>query len=372
MVAGLRLAFIHSFLIALWAIRHIGYGGWRRVPRQIVAFGFFIPAYWLVQLFHWLGFALDEIFFRGYRQIAVRRPVFIVGVPRSGTTFLQRLLATHPDLTSMTLAESLILPSITGRYVGRTLRRLFAPIQRRLARSSWVERFQSIHRLGMSEAEEDFLALASVGGCCVLFILFPQTRRLWELTALDTMVSAPLRSAYLGFYRRMVQKHMYVHGALHPRYLAKNPGFTGWMDALRTTFPDAAFVVCTRGARQVVPSQLSSLMPAWELVHGSRMTPSFEAGIVSMLERYYRITANPGPRAIVVSMTRTRSDLCAVVREIADEVRLSMAEPFVTRVRDEAGRQAAYQSRHTYDLDAFHTCWEKVSSRFSISAEAGI
>ena len=37
----------------------------------------------LFLVYHWLGLLLDEILFRGYRRVAVERPVFILGVPRT-------------------------------------------------------------------------------------------------------------------------------------------------------------------------------------------------------------------------------------------------------------------------------------------------
>jgi hypothetical protein len=40
---------------------------------------------------------LDRVFFRGYRKQPIDRPIFIVGNPRSGTTFLHRLLLGSGD-----------------------------------------------------------------------------------------------------------------------------------------------------------------------------------------------------------------------------------------------------------------------------------
>jgi len=69
-----------------------------------------VPAMALGQLMHWLGFLLDDIFFRGYRTIDIKKPVFIVGIPRSGTTLFQRVLARDIDnFTGYDLWELLLL-----------------------------------------------------------------------------------------------------------------------------------------------------------------------------------------------------------------------------------------------------------------------
>ena len=52
-----------------------------------------LPLFCLFQLLHWLGFLLDELLFRDYRKVRIEAPVFISGIPRSGTTFVHRSLA---------------------------------------------------------------------------------------------------------------------------------------------------------------------------------------------------------------------------------------------------------------------------------------
>src|SRR5688572_25933586 len=49
--------------------------------------------YFLHQLVSLFFRGLDEVFHRGYKNTAVKQPVFIIANPRSGTTYLHRLLA---------------------------------------------------------------------------------------------------------------------------------------------------------------------------------------------------------------------------------------------------------------------------------------
>ena len=58
----------------------------RFTARRFRVMAVFLPILFFGQLIHWVGFLLDEIFFRGYRKVAINDPVFIVGIPRSGTT----------------------------------------------------------------------------------------------------------------------------------------------------------------------------------------------------------------------------------------------------------------------------------------------
>ncbi|MEM6704121.1 MAG: sulfotransferase, partial [Acidobacteriota bacterium] len=64
-------------------------GRWLRQDLALLVFLLiFVP----LQCVHWLGFLLDELFYRGYRRVRIERPLFILGLPRSGTTHLHRTL----------------------------------------------------------------------------------------------------------------------------------------------------------------------------------------------------------------------------------------------------------------------------------------
>ena len=91
----------------------------RLTPKRIGILLLLAPTFVLVELVTWMGFLLDEIFFRKYRTIEIKQPVFIIGVPRSGTTFLQRLLAQDEDqFTSMKFWEILLAPLGGEKFVG--------------------------------------------------------------------------------------------------------------------------------------------------------------------------------------------------------------------------------------------------------------
>ena len=105
---------------------------------------------------HWLFFLVDELLFWGYRRVAVNKPLFVTGVPRSGTTFLQRTLSEDAQFTTTTLAECLLTPAISQRYLALLLAPLLWSFKWLLARARLplVERMASIHKLGLAEPEE--------------------------------------------------------------------------------------------------------------------------------------------------------------------------------------------------------------------------
>src|ERR1700722_1265000 len=67
---------------------------------------------------------LDHVFYPGHRKQPIDRPIFIIGNPRSGTTFLHRLLVGAGDMAALELWE-MLFPAITARkLLGRIVPRL--------------------------------------------------------------------------------------------------------------------------------------------------------------------------------------------------------------------------------------------------------
>ena len=82
-------------------------------PRRWLITAFFLlllTTFWIVVA---IGRALDHVFFPGFRRQEIRRPVFIIAPPRSGTTFLQKLLARNREVFAPVLMYQTIFPSIT-------------------------------------------------------------------------------------------------------------------------------------------------------------------------------------------------------------------------------------------------------------------
>ncbi len=301
---SLRLHFVW-WLQSLWPGRHIGAPlGLRRLLFLLLGY----PLFLALQCLHWLGFLLDEIFFRGYRTAPLQEPVFVIGIPRSGTTFLHRTLANDRQrFTSFSTWEAILAPSVTGRKTLRALaavdRALGSPCRRiidRLVQGTTGD-FNDIHTVDLSAPEEDYLSLLPVGGCFILLLAFPFARELRQLGRLQTMPQQA-RSQLLDFYRRLLQRHLYCHP--EKQLLSKNAAFASWGESLKTTFPDAKFLVCVREPVSALSSQLSSLAPA-RAAFGTDPEGSHTATLFTeMYADYYanlaKFVANCPPQQVAV------------------------------------------------------------------------
>lgn len=225
------------------------------------------PIFLLIQVGHWAGLLCDELFFPAYRKVTVRAPVFITGIPRSGTTFLHRTLAEDDSkFTTVAMWEALLAPSLTQRYIIQgfaALDRIFGgPIRRSIhwATARCRRDFDKIHEVGWHSPEEDYLFLLPAGGCMILLMAFPFSDSLSKLGYWDTALASE-RQRLLRFYRSCLQRHIYYHGS-NRRLLSKNAAFSTWSDELFNYFPDLRLLLCVREPTAALSSQISSLQAA--------------------------------------------------------------------------------------------------------------
>lgn len=348
------------------------------LPRRLLLFCLLWLLFGILNLLHWLGFLLDELLFWGYRRVKIEAPLFILGVPRSGTTYLQRLLADDSGFTSLTTFECVLAPSVSERWFWLGITRLFGWLWSLLQRllpgrlagrgkpgaPGILARMDAVHPIRLGEPEEDFLLLLQVQACFLAVLLCPNENAFWHLARFDTEIPAGRRKRIMCFYRRCLQKHIYFHGGR--RLLSKNPSFTSMLQTLRSEFPDGCFLACVRQPEEAVPSQLSSLRPAFELFGEGRTDAGFNERLLAVLHDYYAGIARfaAEDRLFVIDMQRLNSDLEALLQELFDFAGHEPDAGFAERIPELGKKGRQYRSHHTYVAEDFGLTESEISRRF--------
>lgn len=224
------------------------------------------PLFLLLQIVHYLAWMLDALLFPASSEIPVRNPIFITGIPRSGTTFVHRTLAAAPEQVTFSTWEALLAPAICEKRALRGLssldRRLGRPLRRLL--DACVARvsgdFNEIHRMDLSAPEEDYLALLPFGACFIMALAFPSASQLRDLARFEHLPDKR-QGEIIQIYHACLQKKLYDSPA-NATLLSKNAAFTSWLPALAKRYPDAKFLLCVREPLEGLSSQLSSLRSA--------------------------------------------------------------------------------------------------------------
>jgi len=319
------------------------------------------PVYALVQIVTWAGFLLDEIFFRGYRDVEIREPVYIVGNPRSGTTFLQRLLARdEKTFVTMRTWEMLVAPSVTMRKLFWALSSFDSSIGKPMARllgmleEGWQEE-NVVHRIGVRAPEEDEYLLIHIFSTLKIWLYVAMLDEAERYTYFDRQMPEEDKKRIMAFYARCVQRHLYAHGKSDRHYLAKNPHFSPMVDTVYRRFPDAKIIYLARNPLDMIPSYISLKEDEWQLLGDPLDAYSSREYILDMAHHWYtypleRLDEAPQDSALVVNFNDLVTDARDVVATIYDRFGFDLSPQFDDILRQATRKARSHESEHEYSL----------------------
>jgi hypothetical protein len=174
----------------------------------------------------------------------IERPIFVTGLPRSGTTFLHNLLI-EDRANAVPRCWQTIHPGIAGDAAGeaRSIRQVNR--QLRLFRCLAPD-FGAMHPITATAPQECSEITAHVFAS----LRFDTTHHVPSYRAwLD---NAGHREAY-RFHRRFLQ-HLAGYGEAQRRWVLKCPDHVFALDAIREVYPDARFVFVHRDPMRVLAS----------------------------------------------------------------------------------------------------------------------
>ena len=302
---------------------------------------------------------LDHLFFPAFRKVEVRRPIFIVGNGRSGTTHMHRLMSGDQDRFTYFRTYEMLLPSILQKKILWFLGRLDEQILggwciRRLKASedSALEEVRSKHNWQLDGAEEDEFILFNNFSSGSMIWLFNYPEFASRLRA-DHLPEKTRRRQY-GYYKGLIQRQLYLYGS-EKTHCCKSPGFTLKVRALWETFPDARFVMMFRHPAESIPSLVDFMSWYWEnfgsppdLIRDSAEVLS-EAGVENYRYLEQMIEELPEEQQCVVDYEALSADPKRTVSEVYSRLGLQVSpayEAFLDAEREKAKR---FVSGHDYD-----------------------
>ena len=224
--------------------------------------------FWVVVL---IGRFLDHILYPGFRRQKIHKPVFIIAPPRSGTTFLQKLLAKNRHTFAPVLMYQTIFPIITIQKFIHSVAEAATRQKGGLLFdiSSWIERhcfggWDGMHKMRFAEPEEDDGFFVYTFVTEAIYLLFPYVRALWGAGFADDLPPRQ-RRRLMRYYRSCLQRHLYLNGP-DKILLSKATQLSGSIQSLRNEFPDARIINILRNPVESVPSHISVFYTVWKWV----------------------------------------------------------------------------------------------------------
>ena len=284
-----------------------------------------------------------------------RAPIVVMGLPRTGTTFLHRLLALDPDNRCPETHE--LLDPLSKRPLHKRVKYWDSKLNlmKRL-----VPHLEQIHDLGAREAEECLLALS------VDIPLLPPTFRHLVRHCVASGDFPSLQRAY-SLYKRQLEFLASARGE-NKRWALKCPAHLPYVADLLKEFPDAHLVWTHRAPRESIPSLCSMFRTFADM--GERGPVDLEA-IGREQVSFWGAACD---RALHVECCDVAyADLVKepieVVRRVYAACGLTVSPQF-ERALSEYLATRTRSSHHSYSLGEYGLDGDAVRARFSGYAEA--
>lgn len=297
-----------------------------------------------------------------YVDVPIKRPIFVTGLPRTGTTALHRLLTADPThqglelwLTEVpmprppreTWSENPIFQHLQGAYADHHVSN---------------PEFMGIHFMDAASVEECWRVLRQSG----------------RSIGFESLAHVPDYSAWLAqtdwlpaYERHRKVLQLVGMNDMHRRWVLKNPSHLVALDALMTVYPDALVVQTHRDPVTSIASACSLSAEAtrgWSTVFEGEVVGRTQLEMLSRSARTFahaRRAYDPA-QFFDVEYDDFVADPVAMTRSIYEAFALEWSEDVEAAVRDidAESRQGAKKPSHRYQLADYGLTEEEVRGLF--------
>jgi hypothetical protein len=297
-----------------------------------------------------------------HREVPIERPIFVTGLPRTGTTALHRLLCADPSHQGL---EAWLTEYPQPRPPRETWEGdpIFAALQDAYRQHHVANpEFMGIHYLDATSVEECWRLLRQSG----------------KSVGFESLANVPRYSAWLAgqdwtdaYTRHRANLQLIGLHDRDRRWVLKNPSHLVALDALMRTYPDALVVVCHRDPVVAIASACSLSAEATVGTSTTFTGATIGATQLAMLSRSWRrfaeARASYDPAQFVdVDYRAFVTDPVGTVGGIYDAFGLAWSRQAQAEVRriDAESRTGAARPAHRYALADYGLTEADVTAAF--------
>lgn len=314
-----------------------------------------------------VGTALDPLFFPDLRRARVRRPIILVGNPRTGTTLLHRFLTDHGVGHGLQVWRM-----IHVSLIQQTVLRPFLPLMKRVDPTQFHA--SAAHETSLDSVDtDDVTLLTRFFDGFFLYGFFLAFDEVDQIPLIDPTVGDKTRRD-LDWLDALWRRSLAWAHDPDGRIVAKLFSFGPRLPALLERFPDARVLYLARDPASAIPSGMSlvtgvldKLFGFWSLPEPvrARYLGRLYSGLVELARRFeadWSSGAIDRSRVMVVRYDRLMSDFDGVLGEILAFLGEEPGPALRAAIEAQALRQRAYKSGHAYDLAKFGLTAEKIEA----------
>jgi hypothetical protein len=291
-------------------------------------------------------------------------PIVIMGLPRTGTTKLQRILSEDPGVQRLDFWKILNPSRVPLNPDGSDPRIEFAQTMQEGLVAAFPD-FMAAHPLWADSPDEDLQLMEFT------FDAYVAPLRYRVPTFRDRILARSARPAYF-YAKRLLQYLQWQDGGARARpWILKTPVHIGHLPLLLEAYPGATLVHCHRDPRVVIPSFVRLV----ELLHGMR-TPDRDLDLIreqtvdywsaQVSQNLRDRDAGYGEHVLDVSFEAIREDIDPVLERIYRASGRTLAPE--ARKRFAAWQQDDLFSglgSHEYSLERYGLSRDMIAERFA-------
>ncbi len=298
-------------------------------------------------------------------QEKIVKPIIVLGLPRTGTTKLQRVLSADPQVQRMDYWRITNPAPFPGEEWGKPKARIEAAqaVEQMLAAQfpGWMAR----HPTEALEPDEE-LHLMHGSFECMISWLFARVP-----TYYDYISRCDQRPMYRHLHTQMQYLQWQEGGARARPWIMKSPVHSGHLDTLLETFPDAVLVHCHRDVQKILPSIASLIEQARRIgsdhvdtrVLGDEMLEYWGKS----LDRYLEVRETlPTDRIMDVQFEEVVGDVVGVIRRIYERAGRELTPTAQAAFEEKHQSQPEHHwGEYSYSADDYGYTPEIINQRFA-------
>ncbi|MCP4683343.1 MAG: sulfotransferase [Desulfobacterales bacterium] len=267
------------------------------------------------------------------RKEQIRQPLFIIGLPRTGTTFLQRLLSQIPSCRALLYWEALSPAPFPTSNTQKTDPRIQVAKEFLQIRNSVLPTLNIMHSSYVYQPEECFHLLDKS-------FISPQLHLLFDLPSYYKWLRKQDMLPVYRYYKEQLQILQFTKPHTpQQRWVLKAPLHMFGIKALLEVFPDACIVQPHRSPVQSLASLCSMLATIRKNLQKKTLTDQLGRETVlfcnNMLDNFIQVRQEYGAeRFIDVNYSILTKDPISIVKKINDHFGISYNETIKKRMNE--------------------------------------
>ncbi len=331
-----------------------------------------IPLYrFFYSLINFLGFCIDQLFYAKYKNIKLNNPVFLIGHPRSGTTFLHKFLINNcPEFEGMPLWK-MIFPSI---FLRKLIKPMLGILDRTIMRNLYDPK---IHKTGLFEVETDDAAIffKQFDGMFhwLYFSAWQEYKSEDQLN--KELIESSALPALVKHIRILYQKNLLLC-AQNKRIFSKSFSLILDLDLLKKSFNNSKILIMIRDPLEVIPSSFSLARHIQNKInpfHNLNDTEKnkyfrnlYQASLLFyrlLVEQLQENKLNPQDY-FIINYKELLRDFDGTMQKIIDFCDIQRNDQFMASIKKQVEKQQNFSSKHKYSLEEFGFTKDEVLKDF--------